>query len=194
LKVVNPGDGSPLRLVESRPVWLFVFLGLGPFGVYGYCSDFFAAEQCLVAAIALSILPGLLMAAGMIKGIRENIVTRRVSAFVLSAALWLLIPLLTISVWWAALGLGLPDLFTRFTGDIHRAEWAVHTEERGPGRSCRYRVFGEPFDDGGRNGYYCASRSDFVMLPAAKSVALVIWRESWFGRHIESVRPASPLK
>jgi hypothetical protein len=90
---------------------------------------------------------------------------------------------------WAVLGVGVPALYTRFAGRAHQAAFEIQTQESGPGRSCRFRVFGEPFREGGLQDYYCASGAEFADLPEGQAPALVHWRQSWFGRHIDRIDP-----
>jgi hypothetical protein len=98
---------------------------------------------------------------------------------------WVFMPMMVYFVFWMAIAVATPDLMTRNFGHPFDATFSLRKEYEDAHRTCRYRVFGAPFDETW-NGYYCASKAEFDRLPDEGRMRLR-GRETWFGRHFDRI-------
>jgi hypothetical protein len=102
----------------------------------------------------------------------------------------LFLPLIVLMLSSPILICALPDLFTRFAGQPFRLEQAVSIERHSSG--CNNRLHAPVFDSGPLRPYFCVS-PDFAQRVAQDGRGVISGRESWFGRHVDSVATIDSL-
>ena len=86
---------------------------------------------------------------------------------------------------WLAVGVGIPDLWTRFNGRLVTREARVEIVTQGSSSACPFRVTGDDYN-GRYFNYDCLNPAVYAKLqPGAP--ARVAYRETPFGRHIQAI-------
>jgi hypothetical protein len=106
-----------------------------------------------------------------------------------AVVMWTIEPLVIYLCCWAAFAGALPDTLTRLLGSEFVETHELRKEHSYKRRTCDYRILGPPFARGNLRDYYCSWPTEYHRLPD-KGLMVVRGRQSWFGRHIDSVEPA----
>lgn len=183
---------APQRL----PQWVVISMMLLIFVlcVYGLLTGFFLSpawmRASLVICIAMGALPSWHMARAIMLGTVQN--PEVTTPFVRAIVAWVLGPILICGLGWSIVGSALPDILTRTLGTPFRETHSLRKEYSDVRRGCDYRVMGPPFENGSLKNHYCSWPGEYQRLPA-KGPMVVRGRETWLGRHYDSVEPVDPL-
>jgi hypothetical protein len=179
---------SSIAAVAAVAAMLLGFLGF----LYGLHCNFFRSSvwtQTSIAATALIMLP--ITFALMTRAFRTGLKGARVTVFRVLMIASLLFVLLGLAMFFIV-AYTLPDLYTRMTGQPIEIRGVEFSKARSFGRGgCRYTVRAAAFARGSVRGHYCAGPNEFDALPQS-GVARAYARQSWFGRHVDSIEPADP--
>jgi hypothetical protein len=200
----TPPPGPARRIVRQRfirrsaaqrlPQWVVISALLLIFVLchYGLRVNFFCSEAwsrtSIFVCIAIAAVPCWYLGRAIMWG---PIYNPDVSTpFMRALVAWILSPALVYALCWSIAASALPDIFTRMAGTRFRETHSLRKEYSYERRRCDYRIVGSPFEEGSLKNHFCSWSGEYDQLPNT-GLMVVRGRQTWLGRHIDSVEPVA---